>query len=292
MALRLTHLTGGAVTYPPATGFGPRRLRDYELVWVVQGSVVHHIQGQPDTPLEDGAMVLCRPGTTDRFTWDPTHPTRHAYLHFDFDELPDAWPKARAWPDRWQLPTDDVVRPLFRYLLANAAGWGDTAAGRDVSPVVASAVETLLGALIMGPVAQASELAPALPGPVARSLGYVRQRLDTDMREAVTLDDLAGAAKVSPEHLCRLFREALDTSPVQAVSLLRLDRAMTQLVRSDLTVAQVADRTGFASPFHFSRRFKQVYGKSPSQARKAYLDQGFTPVNKITDRLRLHTRGK
>jgi len=295
MTLRLTHLTGGVVTYPAGTRFGPRTLHDYELVWVVQGSVRYHIDGHPDTPMEDGSVVLCRPGQTDGFTWDPQHPTRHAFVHFDFGDRPDDWPEPDDWSTVWHLPADDVVRPLFRYVLANLKPQPAGHARGDVAaPVVASAVQTMLGALLVGPLDQQTEIGAPLPEPVARTLDHARRALDDDTGNPLSLDDLAAAAKVSPEHLCRLFRDTLNTSPVEAVRLLRLDRAIALLVRSDLNVAEIADRTGFASPFHFSRRFKQVYGQSPTATRRAYLEQGHAPINKITERLRLHaqSRGK
>jgi len=286
MTLRLKYLTGGTATYPPATRFGPRRTRDFELVWIIQGSVIYQVDGRADLPLEDGSIVLCRPGTTDGFIWDPAHPTRHAYLHFDVASCPDWWPSVGDWPWSWHLPPDDVVRPLFRYILSSTDGWGSERQSREhVLPLVTSAAQTMLGALLVGPVDQQVEHGPALPGPVVQALTFMKQTLDDDTGHTLSLPDLADQTSVSAEHLCRLFRESLDTSPVQAVRLLRLDRAVGLLVRSDLTVAQVAERTGFASPFHFSRCFKQAYGQSPSAARKGYLHKGYTPTNKITDRL-------
>jgi transcriptional regulator GlxA family with amidase domain len=51
------------------------------------------------------------------------------------------------------------------------------------------------------------------------------------------------------------------------VRRVRLDRAATLLAHSNYTIAQVAEMCGFANPFHFSRRFKEAFGQSPSEVR-------------------------
>jgi AraC family transcriptional regulator len=50
---------------------------------------------------------------------------------------------------------------------------------------------------------------------------------------------------------------------VAAFELLRLARAATLLVRSNLSVAAVAHACGFANPYHFSRRFTAATASRP-----------------------------
>ncbi len=44
----------------------------------------------------------------------------------------------------------------------------------------------------------------------------------------------------------------------------RLDRARDLLGQSDLSIAQVAEMTGFTSQSHFTRAFRQYAGDTPS----------------------------
>jgi len=83
----------------------------------------------------------------------------------------------------------------------------------------------------------------------------------------IDLDALAQAAAVSPKHLCRLFGQAVGRPPMRWVMDTRLTHAQTLLRRSNLNVQQVAHRCGFASPFHFSRAYKQRFGRPPSADR-------------------------
>jgi transcriptional regulator GlxA family with amidase domain len=138
------------------------------------------------------------------------------------------------------------------------------------------AVETLLGAYVVGPLGQGGEQERGYPEPVARALTYARETLARDPASAITLGDLAAAASVSPEHLCRVFRLALGSGPMETVRLVRLDMAIGLLARSNLNIEQVAYRCGFASAFHFSRRVRAVYGAPPSELRKR-MEAGQAP---------------
>ncbi len=87
-------------------------------------------------------------------------------------------------------------------------------------------------------------------------------------RSRSTLVDLAAAAHVTPSHLVRLSREHLGVTPVALLWETRVRRGLDLLKNTGLTVAEVADQCGFASPFHFSRRVKQATGKPPRELRE------------------------
>ena len=81
---------------------------------------------------------------------------------------------------------------------------------------------------------------------------------------------------MTPAYLCRAFKASVGTSPLAAVRSHRLDRALTMLTRSNDSVAAVAAATGFPSQFHFSRRFKEAFGRSPAALRRE-VRAGRTP---------------
>jgi len=127
----------------------------------------------------------------------------------------------------------------------------------------------LLAAFLSGQRAAGAVTAPEhWPPAVEAAAAFLAARLDADPAAPLTLADLAGAACVTPEHLCRLFQAALGLSPMETVRLARLDRAAALLVRSNYSVGEIAALCGFASPFHFSRRFKDACGLSPTNLRR------------------------
>jgi transcriptional regulator GlxA family with amidase domain len=104
---------------------------------------------------------------------------------------------------------------------------------------------------------------------VERALSFIAAQLDKTPDAPLPLSEIARAAFVTPEHLCRLFKAATGASPSETVRLARLDRSLTLLCRSNFTLGEIAALCGFASPFHFSRRFKQAFGQSPRALRDA-----------------------
>jgi transcriptional regulator GlxA family with amidase domain len=176
------------------------------------------------------------------------------------------------------MPENDVVRPLFRYVLSMCmwARQERQAPPPKPSLQLTRAVETLLGALLVGPVRQFDELGRDLPEPVRRAMRFMEETLAQDPGAKVTLGDLAKASAVSGEHLCRLFASALHMTPMEAMRYQRLELAIGLVARSNLNVEQIAYRCGFASPYHFSRVFKQVFSVAPTLMRKR-IEAGETP---------------
>jgi len=254
-------------------------MEEFEFVWLIEGDAQYT---WADTVVDapEGSVVLCRPGATDFFRWDTARRTRHAYFHFQVKDVPSNWPDPAQWPLVREFGDDqnDIVRPMFRHLLTlvgpQDAG-PDDVAGADAE-LVRLTILHMLRAFVTGQT-HASHVRPqSLPDAVERAGAYLMDRLESDPAADITLDDLAGAACVTPEHLCRVFRTSTGLGPVATVRLARLDRAAVLLARSNYAVAQIARQCGFASPFHFSRAFKCAYGHSPRDLRKR-LEAGETP---------------
>jgi AraC family transcriptional regulator len=95
-------------------------------------------------------------------------------------------------------------------------------------------------------------------------LGYIGEHLHA----ALTLRDLAAVAHLSPYHFARRFKESTGLPPRQYIIARRIERAK-QLLRGedDLSLAQVAARTGFWHQGHFTRHFKRLVGVTPRRFR-------------------------
>lgn len=257
----------GVATYPAGATFGPRATRDFEFVWVIEGDVEYSRDGMI-VPAPPGSVLLCQPGGTDFFKWDEKRRTRHGYFHFKVLSLPDSWPPMQEWPLIHPPVDGDILRPLFRHLLT----WAD----RGDPNLLAVTMAHMLASFVTGETAGRDVPQESLPEAVERALTYLHDSLEEDPSTSIHLADLAGAACVSPEHLCRLFKRSTGRSPVETVRLARLDRAAVLLARSNYTVAEISTVCGFSSPFHFSRRFKDAFGLSPRDLRKR-LATGATP---------------
>jgi AraC-like DNA-binding protein len=90
----------------------------------------------------------------------------------------------------------------------------------------------------------------------------VRKNLD----KQITIADLASEMNYSVSYLRAIFRENLGISLGKYIRESRLSRAAQLLLEAELSVTEIAAKTGFESLFAFSRAFKKAYGVSP----KAY----------------------
>ena len=72
---------------------------------------------------------------------------------------------------------------------------------------------------------------------------------------------------LSPTHFRRLFREHYRQSPRDAHLAAKMRRACDDLVYSDLTITEIADRLGFTNVHNFSRAFRKAIGQPPSSYR-------------------------
>ncbi|MGH3146065.1 MAG: helix-turn-helix domain-containing protein [Rubrobacter sp.] len=260
-------ISAGVATYPAGATFGPRAMRDFEFVWVIEGDTEYGRDGVT-VPAPPGSVLLCRPGGTDFFRWDPDRRTRHGYFHFGIQALPSGWPPPESWPLVRPPVEGDVLRPLFRHLLT----WAD----RGDPLLIHTTMAHMLTSFVTGEIAGRDVPRETMPEAVERAWKHIHDRMEEDPSASITLGDLADAACVSPEHLCRLFKRSTARSPVETVRLARLDRAAVLLARSNYSVAEIAGVCGFSSPFHFSRRFKDAFGESPRNLRQS-LARGATP---------------
>jgi len=102
------------------------------------------------------------------------------------------------------------------------------------------------------------------PKRLRRVLDYIEMRLG----EAISLDDLAGEACLSPFHFARLFRQATGLAPHQYLTERRIKLAQQMIVRGSASLTEVAIDTGFGSQASFCRAFRKATGVNPRAYRE------------------------
>lgn len=86
--------------------------------------------------------------------------------------------------------------------------------------------------------------------------------------EQLTLGQLAEQEHLSTPYLSSFFEKHMGVNFTTYYTNLRLERAMHDLLYTDITVEQVAAKNGFSDPRAYVRAFKKKYGVLPSQYRK------------------------
>ncbi len=96
----------------------------------------------------------------------------------------------------------------------------------------------------------------------------VRDMMDRDYAQPLDLAALARAVHVSAGHLSRQFRRAYGETPYSYLMTRRIERAMTLLRTTELSVTQVSLAVGCASLGTFTTRFTELVGVSPGRYRE------------------------
>jgi transcriptional regulator GlxA family with amidase domain len=99
---------------------------------------------------------------------------------------------------------------------------------------------------------------------VKRALEYAKKNL----RNNLSVFELAEAAHLSPRQLSRAFRAETGHSPAKAVDSLRAEAAKLMMEQGRLPAGVVASETGFADPERMRRAFIRLYGQSPQAIRR------------------------
>jgi len=115
----------------------------------------------------------------------------------------------------------------------------------------------------------------------ARGVGYsghfgiderVRAVIDrlhaSDLAESLDAERLAKTVGLSQNHLIRLFRRDLQSTPGQYWDRLRVEHARSRLLQPGARVKEIALELGFGYLSHFSKWFKRHTGATPRETRK------------------------
>lgn len=84
------------------------------------------------------------------------------------------------------------------------------------------------------------------------------------------IDDIAKMMGISQSTLSRRVKSLSGKTPVELLSVFRLSKAKSMILECKasgkvVSIGDIAIKAGFTDPSYFTRRFKEYYGKTPSQ---------------------------
>ena len=101
-----------------------------------------------------------------------------------------------------------------------------------------------------------------------RRLLRARDAMDRSYAEPLDVPTLARVAHVSEAHFIRTFRATFGETPHRYLQRRRVERAMWLLRSTDRSVTDICMDVGFTSLGTFSRTFRAIVGRSPSDYRR------------------------
>ena len=100
------------------------------------------------------------------------------------------------------------------------------------------------------------------------ALAPVLRYIEEQYMHPITLEELTKQAGMCTNQFLRAFNELIQTSPIDYVIRVRIQKACELLKRGDRTITDVAYDVGFRDSNYFSRIFKKITDCTPGEYRK------------------------
>jgi AraC-like DNA-binding protein len=96
--------------------------------------------------------------------------------------------------------------------------------------------------------------------------------IDAHLAERITLYQLARMAGLSTGHFSRAFKQTFGVSTHSYLIRLRVERAQSVMLSTQLPLSEVALACGLSDQSHFTRMFRRIVGETPNAWRRAHRD--------------------
>ena len=100
-----------------------------------------------------------------------------------------------------------------------------------------------------------------------QKLQPVLDYIEKHYTEKIQISELSQLIPVCNDRLIRLFKEVTGETPITYITNLRIEAAIKLLAKGELSIAEIAERTGFRSDTYMIRVFKQKLNMTPGKYR-------------------------
>lgn len=188
--------------------------------------------------------------------------------HLSFRELAQH-PILQAMPDYITLSNscrakhvllDNILRMLTQQAFSHEIG---------AAASITRLSEIVFIELLKASVEDDPQLASILNGFQDPKIGKSLQLIHTTPQSPWTVESLATEVAMSRSRFSLRFQTLMGTGPMSYLADWRLQKALSLLDSSRLSVSQIADKTGYQSPSAFTRAFSGKFGVAPRVYRQS-----------------------
>lgn len=178
-------------------------------------------------------------------------------------QLLEALPPTLTLPHAHADPLNDVISLLAREL-------------ESTEPGQQTILDRLLDIVLIHAMRAAYRDNPQSPRWYQASsdprLNPALRAIHTDPGHPWTVPGLAALSGLSRAAFARVFQQTLGQAPMQYLTEWRMTLARDHLRTGDLTLTQIAQRTGYTSPYAFAAAFRRHHGEPPGRWRQRAHD--------------------
>ena len=97
--------------------------------------------------------------------------------------------------------------------------------------------------------------------------------INTNYKRDITLTELSDLIGLSPQYLCRLFKECLNLRPFEYLARRRIQQAKILLLEEKRNINEIAAEVGYNDCSYFCAVFKKHEMLSPAEFRNLHKKQ-------------------
>jgi len=247
-------VTFGDVVYAPGGVCGPHMQRDYQLVILHCGTLELCVNGGKSIVLP-GQAILLTPNHREHFVFSRDTESHHSWCSIQPHAIPV---KMRSLFRSLRKPA-----PFDSPLIALLKLGKTTFSGSAADEVLEDSFCLGIGIALLSGFAMVAQTGGVTRSSNEEALSRMEEFVSREYSKPLQLSHMASASGVSRQHLLKLCRDRQRMTPTDYLYAKRLEVAVDLLSHTGLSIGEIADRCGFANAFHFSRKFRRAYGKSP-----------------------------
>lgn len=183
----------------------------------------------------------------------------HLFIHFTL-----GYPYDNISPGIYTFHMDkhlkNKIKRLRNYLTKNVAQFNFT---------IFLTIQSLICELLSG-LSENEWKYPVRDVRIAKVISYIENNISKEFSN----ESLAGIANMATNAFSRLFKEYTGETLQNFVKKKRINSACLLLLHSDLSIDEIAEKTGFANRYHFTRIFSRIMGNAPARYKKDGLFSG------------------
>lgn len=101
-------------------------------------------------------------------------------------------------------------------------------------------------------------------------INYLKEWIRANMSSHLTVAEIAEQVHLNVDYLTRLFKKYEGITTLQYINHLKIEVATLLLIRTELSINEIAESSYFNDPKIFMRHFKHATGLSPTQYRNTF----------------------
>ena len=253
-------------------GFHPHCHDFYEIFITAEGTVTHFINGV-ETKLPEGSLVFIRPDDVHGYMYESAESMKTSFINLTFtyetaellfEYLSSSFPSDRLlfckMPPTVTLNKWEKKHLITQISELNSVNWTDKNA-------LKLRMRVILADIFVRHFYNMPENSESSSPQWLAQLLSLMERYENF---TVGIDRMIELSKRSREHLSRSMKKYYGVTLTEYINDLRINYAVTLLIKSDTPILEICFECGFQSISSFYKVFGSKYGISPKEFRKRY----------------------